>query len=104
MQLAEGRDVVEAGIGPGVGDHDQTVPHQHSATIGHFRRPRRSLIDGQLVANFGGASNPNSRGKSTGVRIAQGPNWILVSRLGSRDLAQEIWPAWIRYFTARRSP
>ena len=40
MEFAKGRDVVEAGIGAGVGDHDQPVPHQHSATIGHSRDPR----------------------------------------------------------------
>src|SRR5882724_7716017 len=42
MEFAKGRDVVEAGIGTGVRDHDQTVPHQHSATIGHFRSPNAS--------------------------------------------------------------
>src|SRR4029077_10872076 len=35
MQLAEGRHVVEAGIGARVADHDQTVAHQNPATIGH---------------------------------------------------------------------
>ena len=35
MQLAEGGDVVETGIGARVGDHDQTVAHQDSAAIGH---------------------------------------------------------------------
>jgi hypothetical protein len=39
VELAEGRDVVEAGIGAGVGDHHQTVPNQNSATIGHFQSP-----------------------------------------------------------------
>src|SRR5437764_258824 len=100
MELAKGRDVVEAGIGAGVRDHHHAVPYQHSATIGHSRSPnvrndRRlerddispkchpalspylSMIFGQtkafvrenryplfrimlLVANFRGASNPNS--------------------------------------------
>ena len=35
VQLAEGRDVVEAGIGARVGDHHQAVAHQDSAAIGH---------------------------------------------------------------------
>ena len=39
VQLAEGRDVVEAGIGAGVGDHDETVAHQDSAAIGHGAAP-----------------------------------------------------------------
>jgi len=42
VEFAKGRDVVEAGIGAGVRDHDQAVPHQHSATIGHFRSPNAS--------------------------------------------------------------
>ena len=61
VQLAEGRDIVEAGIGAGVGDHHQTVPHQDSATIGHFQSPNASAFTGaKLVANFAGASNPRS--------------------------------------------
>jgi len=36
VELAEGRDVVEAGIGAGIGDHDEAVPNQNPATIGHF--------------------------------------------------------------------
>ena len=39
MQLAEGRDVVEAGIGAGIRNHDEPVPHQNSATIGHSKSP-----------------------------------------------------------------
>ena len=35
VQLAEGRDVVEAGIGARVRDHDQPVAHQDAAAIGH---------------------------------------------------------------------
>src|SRR5688572_10054759 len=62
MELAEGRDVVEAGIGTGIRDHHETVPHQNSATIGHSKSPSRPTSGGQLVANFRGASNPNSRG------------------------------------------
>src|SRR5260370_40517895 len=57
MELAKGRDVVEAGIGPGVGDHDQPLAHQHSATIGHFRIPEVSR-QRELVANFARRSNP----------------------------------------------
>src|ERR1700754_1605693 len=30
VQLAKGRDIIEAGIGSGVRNHDQPVPHQHS--------------------------------------------------------------------------
>src|SRR6266849_214863 len=41
VELAEGRDVVEAGIGAGVGDHNQPVPYQHAATIGHFLSSNR---------------------------------------------------------------
>ena len=35
VQLAEGRDVVETGIGPRVGDHHETVANQDAAAIGH---------------------------------------------------------------------
>src|SRR6195952_2434896 len=41
MQLAERRDVVEAGIGAGIRDHHQTVPYQHSAAISHSTSPNR---------------------------------------------------------------
>ncbi len=41
VQLAEGRDVVEAGIGAGIGDHHQPVAHQNSAAIRH--RPALNL-------------------------------------------------------------
>ena len=37
VELAERRDVVETGIGAGVGDHDEPVAYKHSAAIGHFR-------------------------------------------------------------------
>ena len=57
VQLAKGRDVVEAGIGAGVRDHDQSVPHQHSAAIGHSRIPERTRRR-ELLANFAGRSNP----------------------------------------------
>src|SRR5688572_15643098 len=61
MKLAEGRDVVEAGIGAGIRDHDETVPHQNSAAIGHSRSPNApDFFGARLVANFRGASNPNS--------------------------------------------
>src|SRR6187399_317543 len=60
MELAEGRDVVEAGIGAGIRDHDEPVPHQNSATIGHSMSPNRLNSGGQLVANFREASNPHS--------------------------------------------
>ena len=42
VELTEGGDVVEAGIGAGIGDHHQTVPYQDSATIGHFLVPTRN--------------------------------------------------------------
>jgi hypothetical protein len=35
MELAEGRDVVDAGIGAGVGEHDEAVANEDSAAIGH---------------------------------------------------------------------
>ena len=35
VKLAEGRDIVEAGIGARVGNHDKAVAHQNPATIGH---------------------------------------------------------------------
>jgi hypothetical protein len=35
MELAEGRDVVDARIGAGVGEHDEAVANEDSATIGH---------------------------------------------------------------------
>ena len=35
MKLAKGGDIVEPGIGTGVGNHNKPVPHQHSTTIRH---------------------------------------------------------------------
>jgi len=62
MEFAKGRDVVETGIGPGVRDHDQAVPHQHSATIGHSRSPARTLLSAiEIFTFFGRLSNPVSR-------------------------------------------
>src|SRR5882724_11709280 len=59
VELAEGRDVVEAGIGAGVGDHDEPVPHQDPATIGHSCVLEPSNYrQAKLVTNFGVASNP----------------------------------------------
>ena len=69
VQLAEGRDVVEAGIGAGVGDHHQTVPHQNSAAIGHSRIPTRH-DRAEFLANFGGRLQPQSR--AYGTRRAAG--------------------------------
>src|ERR1039458_791367 len=61
MEFAKCRDVVETGIGPCVRDHDQAVPHQYSAAIGHSQSPNSSENIGmKLVANFRGSSNPNS--------------------------------------------
>src|SRR5260370_42087757 len=42
MEFAKGRDVVETGIGSCVRDHDQPVPHQNSAAIGHSRSSNAS--------------------------------------------------------------
>ena len=41
VELAEGRDVVQAGIGPGVRDHHETVANEDACTIGHYRSPNR---------------------------------------------------------------
>src|SRR5207248_8825782 len=35
MQLAEGRNVIDAGVGAGVGEHDETVTHQDATAIRH---------------------------------------------------------------------
>jgi hypothetical protein len=35
MHLREDRDVVDARIGARVREHDQPIPHQNSAAIGH---------------------------------------------------------------------
>ena len=40
VQLAKGRDVVEARIGARIGDHDQAVAYKDSAAIGHGLRDR----------------------------------------------------------------
>src|ERR1700730_3112670 len=67
MELAEGRDVVETGIGPGVRDHDQPVPHQHSAAIGHFRSPNASAA--RITSQFRRGIQPHS-GRAAAVRAA----------------------------------
>ena len=59
MELAEGRDVVEAGIGAGIRDHDETVPHQNSATIGHSKSPNApDFSGGQTSSQFQGGIQP----------------------------------------------
>ena len=61
VELAESRNVVEAGIGARVRDHDEAVSHQNSAAIGHSQSPNPpKFVGAKLVANFTGASNPNS--------------------------------------------
>ena len=45
MQLAEGRDVVEAGIGARIGDHHEAVAHENSAAIGHGSIFRETTFD-----------------------------------------------------------
>ena len=50
VQLAEGRDVVEAGIGARIGDHHQGVTHQNSAAIGHGRCVLRGSV-ARLIAS-----------------------------------------------------
>ena len=56
MQLAERRDVVDAGIGAGVGEHHQAVTNQNSAAIGHelARSPDREAL---IAIPAGRASN-----------------------------------------------
>src|SRR6476620_1755305 len=73
MELAEGRYVVEAGIGAGIRDHDEPVPHQNSATIGHSMSPNRLNSGGQLVANFRVSSNPHSPGQVMLPMAKEGP-------------------------------
>src|SRR5262245_24989426 len=50
MKLAEGRNIVEAGIGTRIGNHDQTGANENSAAIGHgskeFLIIRRSIYSG----------------------------------------------------------
>ena len=50
MQLAEGGDVVEAGIGARVGDHHQAVAHEDSAAIGHGEFGSSCLLGGEVIA------------------------------------------------------
>jgi hypothetical protein len=45
MQLAEDRDVVDAGIGARVGDHDETIPHEDADTIRHGGSSRGLLVE-----------------------------------------------------------
>jgi hypothetical protein len=35
MQFAEGRNVIDAGVGAGVGEHHETVTHQDATAICH---------------------------------------------------------------------
>src|SRR5207237_10765724 len=72
MELSEGRDVVEAGIGAGIRDHDETVPHQNSATISHSRSPNASdFSGGQTSSQFQGGIQPQfpRRGMQPAARI-----------------------------------
>src|ERR1700722_7320311 len=59
MEFSEGRDIVEAGIGPGIGDHDEAVPHQHSAAIGHPRSPN-SANSREITSQFYRGLQPQS--------------------------------------------
>ena len=74
MQLAEGRDVVEAGIGAGIRDHDETVPHQNSATIGHSRSPNApEFVGGQTSSQFQGGIQPQFPWRGMPGRVEIGP-------------------------------
>ena len=55
VQLAVGGDVVDAGIGAGVGDHDQPGVEQHAEAIGHQRSSSRSAL--RLAPAPGGAAS-----------------------------------------------
>ena len=48
VELAEGRDVVDARIGAGIGEHHEAVPDEDAATIGHERRPDSAISDAPL--------------------------------------------------------
>src|SRR6185312_9004547 len=55
MQLAERCDVVDAGIGSRIGEHDESFAYQNSAAIGHgWRAPRRDFYTGGSVCGNGG--------------------------------------------------
>ena len=89
MELAERRDVVEPGIGAGVGDHHQAVADKNAAAIGHCQpsaccvRPIHGYAvdfiaprSGSSVASNGTGyqkSAPTFRGSSTASRLALRP-------------------------------
>ena len=52
IQLAEGRDVVEPGVGARIGDHHQSIAHQNAATIGHVT-PQRFAPNAAGLTSFG---------------------------------------------------
>ena len=55
MQLAEGRDVVDAGIGPRVREHHQSFAHENSTAIGHCSvLPARCLYSIHCARGIGG--------------------------------------------------
>ena len=45
VQLAEGRDVVEPGIGAGVGDHHEAVANEDAGAVGHRVPGIRCLVE-----------------------------------------------------------
>ena len=45
VQLAEGRDVVDARIGARVGDHDEAIAHEDADTIRHGCSSRGLLVE-----------------------------------------------------------
>ena len=90
MQFAKGRDIVETGIGAGIRDHDQPVPHQHSATIGHSRSSNASA---GITSQFRRGLQPISTRRSLSSGLA-GEGWITLRVPAARcvRVMQETWP------------
>ena len=68
VQLAEGRDIVEAGIGARVGNHDEAVTHQNPAAIRHDdSHPQRR---GRIYSGAGGGRNAVQQGNCARRTVA----------------------------------
>ena len=113
VELAESRNVVEAGIGARVRDHDQAVPHQNSAAISHSQSPNApKFVGAKLVANFTGASNPNSPATGcaewaeTAIERRAGGGAELPELRASGLIApcQQVAPRWAGHSSAGRTP